>query len=68
MFSFAETHRFFDGELVEGVERVFDPGGFDGGLGFVDAGFYLGGCDMRYGVDYRREGGKQAKEYVKSFY
>ena len=40
-FAFAEADGFFDGELVEGVEGVFDAGGFDAGLGFVDAGFDL---------------------------
>jgi hypothetical protein len=42
----AEAHGFFDGELVEGVHRVLDVCGFDGGLGAVDAGFDLEG-DVR---------------------
>jgi hypothetical protein len=42
-FLLAEAHGFFDGELVERVHGVFDVGGFDGGLGAVDAGFDLGG-------------------------
>lgn len=41
--AFAEAHGFFDRELVEGVERVLDAGGFHPGLGFVDARFDLGG-------------------------
>lgn len=39
----AESDGFFDGEFVEGVEGVFYAAGFDGGLGFVDAGFDLYG-------------------------
>jgi hypothetical protein len=42
VFAFTETDGFFDGELVEGVEGVFDAAGFYAGLGFVDAGFDLG--------------------------
>lgn len=41
--AFAEADGFFQGEFVEGVDAVFDVGGFDGGVGFVDAGFDLGG-------------------------
>lgn len=40
-FAFAQADGFFDGELVEGVEGMFDAGGFNAGLGFVDAGFDL---------------------------
>lgn len=43
MGGFAEAEGGFDGEFVEGVEAVFYVGGFDAGLGFVDAGFYLPG-------------------------
>lgn len=39
--AFAEADGFFDGEFVEGVEGMFDAGGFDAGLGFVDTGFNL---------------------------
>jgi hypothetical protein len=42
VFALAEADGFFDGELVEGVEGVFDAAGFYAGLGFVDAGFDLG--------------------------
>ena len=42
-FAFAEADGFFEGELVEGVERVFDSGRFDACVGFVDAGFDLWG-------------------------
>jgi len=42
-FAFAEAHGFFDGELVKGVEGVFDAVCFDAGVGFVYAGFDLGG-------------------------
>jgi hypothetical protein len=42
-FAFAEADRFFQGELVEGVEGVFDSGCFDACVGFVDAGFDLWG-------------------------
>lgn len=39
---FAQADGGFDGELVEGVEGVFDVRGLDGGEGGVDAGFDLG--------------------------
>ena len=39
----AKADGLFDGELIKGVHAVFYAGGFDAGVGFVDAGFYLGG-------------------------
>jgi hypothetical protein len=37
--AFAEAHGFFDGEFIEGVERVFEAGEVEGGV--FDAWFEL---------------------------
>jgi hypothetical protein len=40
-FALAQADGFFNGKLVEGVERMLDAGCFDARACFVDAGFYL---------------------------
>jgi len=42
-FGFAKADGGFKGDFVKGVEGMFDADGFDGGVGFVDAGFDLWG-------------------------
>lgn len=42
-FGFAEADGSFEGDFVKGVEGVFDADGFDGGMGFIDAGSDLWG-------------------------
>lgn len=39
--AFAQADGFFDGEFIERVQGVLDTGGFDAGVGLVDAGFDL---------------------------